>query len=46
MNAVDAYIQGFPMDQELPVALIEKIIAFRIRENREKAEMKKSKSTK
>ena len=36
----------FPIDQPLPLALVTKIVKFRVKENLEKAEAKKMKKTK
>ncbi len=36
----------FPIDQPLPLALVTKIVKFRVKENLEKAEAKKTKKTK
>lgn len=48
---LSGYKQGkgsvqFPLNQELPILLIEKIIAFRIQENQEKVKTKNPKSVK
>jgi len=50
-NQLDKYVHAtgsvqFPHDQPLPVSLIKKIIAFRVKENREKAVKPAKKSSK